>query len=135
MTETVSNPHDTFFKHYLGQPGVAQDFLRHHLPAEISELLEWEQLRLEKDTFVDEQLRSYFSDLIYSTVTKTATPVRLALLVEHKSYPDEWVDFQVLRYQVGYWVREMEAIQAAVQSAEKGKPKRTKRRRTLTRSW
>ncbi len=35
--------------------------------------------------------------------------------MEHKSYPDDWVDFQVLRYKVGYWVREFEAIEAAIE--------------------
>jgi hypothetical protein len=80
-------------------------------------------------------LRSYFSDLIYSTMTRTTTPVRIALLAEHKSYPDEWVDFQVLRYQVGYWVRELEALQAATPAAQpesQEKTKRAKRRPTLT---
>ena len=118
MSDKLVNPHDAFFKQYLSQPTVAADFMRHHLPAEVTALLDLSQLRLEKDSFVDEKLRSYFSDLIYTTVTKptettTATPVSIALLAEHKSYPDMWVDFQVLRYKVGYWVREFEAIEAA----------------------
>lgn len=118
MNDKLVNPHDAFFKQYLSQPTVAADFMRHHLPAEVTALLDLSQLRLEKDSFVDEKLRSYFSDLIYTTMTKatettTATPVSIAMLAEHKSYPDVWVDFQVLRYKVGYWVREFEAIEAA----------------------
>jgi hypothetical protein len=78
-------------------------------------------------------LRSYFSDLIYSTVTRLGTQVRVAFLCEHKSYPDEWVDFQVLRYKVGYWVQEFEALQAAEAEQRAAAPAtRHKRRKTLT---
>jgi hypothetical protein len=51
-------------------------------------------------------------DMTQGDMTQGETPVCVALLAEHKSYPDDWVDFQVLRYKVGYWVREFEAIQA-----------------------
>ena len=112
MNDKLVNPHDAFFKQYLSQPAVATDFLRQHLPAELVALLDLNQLRLEKDSFVDEKLRSYFSDLIYTTLTHDSNPVCIAFLAEHKSYSDEWVNFQVLRYKVGYWVREFESIQA-----------------------
>lgn len=135
MSDNVANPHDAFFKHYLSQPAVAVDFLRHHLPAEISDLLDLTQLHLEKDSFIDEKLRSYFSDMIYTTATRYGTPLRVAFLAEHKSYPDEWVDFQVLRYKVGYWVQEFDAIQAEQKIEEQStqaKKVRHKRRTTLT---
>ena len=142
MSDKLVNPHDAFFKQYLSQPAVASDFLRHHLPAEVVALLDLQHLRLEKDSFVDEKLRSYFSDLIYTAMTHDANPVAVALLAEHKSYADDWVDFQVLRYKVGYWVREFEAIEAEVEkqraeaksAAEAGLPPplRTKPRTTLT---
>jgi predicted transposase/invertase (TIGR01784 family) len=84
------------------------DFLCQYLPAEVAALLDLTQLQPEKDSFVDESLRGYFSDLISTTVTREQTPVRIAVLCEHKSFPDAWVDFQVLRYQVGYWVQEFD---------------------------
>jgi hypothetical protein len=134
MSDKLVNPHDAFFKHYLSQPAVASDFLQHHLPAELTALLDLSQLRLEKDSFVDEKLRSYFSDLIYTAMTRDANPVCVAFLAEHKSYTDDWVNFQVLRYKVGYWVQEYEAIQAEIekQRAEKTTSERAKPRTTLT---
>jgi predicted transposase YdaD len=124
MSNKLVNPHDAFFKHYFSQPTVAADFLRQHLPAEVMALLDLNQLRLEKDSFVDEKLRSYFSDMIYTAMTHADTPVRIAFLTEHKSYPDEWVNFQVLRYQVGYWVQEFDALHAKPpdSSADDGEP-------------
>lgn len=145
MNDKLVNPHDAFFKHYFSQPVVAVDFLRHYLPPDITALLDFGQLHLEKDSFIDEKLRSYFSDLIYTTVTHDAIPIRIALLTEHKSYPDEWVNFQVLRYQVGYWVQEFEAIHApkgaetanaageqTEQTPDQEQQRRPKRRTTLT---
>lgn len=82
-------------------------------------------MHLEKDSFVDEKLRSYFSDLIYSTTTCFDTDLRIAFLYEHKSYADDWVDFQVLRYKMGYWVREFEQFNAESDKA-KEQPKRTR---------
>lgn len=108
----MSNLHDAFFKHYLSQPNVAADFLHQHLPAEVRDLLDLTQLRLEKDSFVDEKLRGYFSDLVYTTVTRYQTALRVAFLCEHKSFPDEWVDFQTLRYEMGYWVQEFDQLHA-----------------------
>jgi predicted transposase/invertase (TIGR01784 family) len=131
MTDQVANPHDAFFKHYLSRPDVAVDFLRQFLPAEVAALRDLTQLQMEKDSFVDERLREYFSDLISTTITREQTPVRIALLCEHKSYPDPWVTFQVLRYQVGYWVREFDQIHAAVPppDAEPGAAPTAPRRR------
>lgn len=139
MANEPINPHDAFFKQYLSHPQVAADFLRHQLPAPVVGLLDLTGLQLAKDSFVDEQLRSHFSDLIYHTTTTTQTPVALALLFEHKSYPDEWVDFQILRYLVNFWQQDLEQIQqeAAAAKAEAetmrlAAPKRKPLRRTLT---
>ncbi|MFN8488243.1 MAG: Rpn family recombination-promoting nuclease/putative transposase [Caldilineaceae bacterium] len=129
MANEPVNPHDAFFKQYLSYPHVAADFLRQHLPAELVQLLDLTQLQLQKDSFVDEQLRSHFSDLVYRTVTREQTPVAIALLFEHKSYPDEWVNFQLLRYQVQLWQQEFEQLQSA--KVEKT-DKRTAKKRTLT---
>lgn len=118
MVNEPINPHDAFFKQYLSHPQVATDFLRHHLPAAVAQQVDLAHLQLVKDTFIDERLRGHFSDLIYRTQTKDQTPLALALLFEHKSYPDEWVDFQMLRYQVQFWQQELDAIIAERSKAE-----------------
>lgn len=107
MSNEISNPHDAFFKQYLGHAEAAADFLRHHLPPMMVQLLDLSQLHLEKDSFVDEKLRSHFSDLLYRTVTVTNTPITLSLLLEHKSYPDGWVGFQLLKYIERIWENEL----------------------------
>jgi predicted transposase/invertase (TIGR01784 family) len=63
---------------------------------------------LEKDSFVDEKLRSHFSDLVYRAGTTLGSNVTVALLLEHKSYPDPWVAFQVLKYCERFWEKELQ---------------------------
>jgi predicted transposase YdaD len=49
----IANPHDKFFKETLSQPGAAEQFLRHFLPADVTALLDLAQLQPVKDSFVD----------------------------------------------------------------------------------
>ncbi|MCB0063012.1 MAG: Rpn family recombination-promoting nuclease/putative transposase [Caldilineaceae bacterium] len=112
MANEPVNLHDAFFKQYLSIRDAAADFLRNHLPQTVLAQLDLTQLELVKDTFVDEQLRNHFSDLVYRTQTTAETPVAIALLFEHKSYPDEWVNFQIIRYAVNFWQQEYAQIQA-----------------------
>lgn len=134
MTNESINPHDLFFKQYLSHPVAAADFLRNHLPPAVVSLVDLTQLTLAKDSFVDEQLRNHFSDLVYRTVTTEETPVAFSLLFEHKSYPDEWVNFQVFRYLARMWEQEFAEIQAAYKEAKQtqAKPGRLPRIQTLT---
>lgn len=132
MASEAVNLHDAFFKQYLGIPQAAAAFLRNHLPAAVLAQLDLSQLELERDTFVDEQLRNHFSDLVYRTQTVAETPIAIALLFEHKSYPDEWVNFQILRYQVNLWQQEYARMQAEYSAAKKAGETPSPMPRTLT---
>jgi len=61
----ISNPHDKFFKEVFSRREVAVDFLRNYLPEEVFSCLDEESIHLRKDSFVDKELRAYFSDLLY----------------------------------------------------------------------
>lgn len=99
----VTNPHDAFFKHFLSKPELAADFLRQHLPADLVAGLDLSALTLQKDSFIDVDLREHFTDLLYRIPLHTGEQIAVYLLFEHKSYPDKWVAFQVLRYMVRIW--------------------------------
>ncbi len=103
----ITNPHDAFFKQFLSKPEIAADFLTQHLPSELLALLALPTLAEQKESFVDEALRSHFGDLLYQVQTKGGKPLYLYLLFEHKSYPDDDVAFQVLRYKVRIWEKEI----------------------------
>ncbi len=101
----IHNPHDAFFKRLFGDLNTATDFIRNYLPSGVVAVLNLATLTLEKESFVDPRLRSHFSDLLFRVKLITGGDLYIYLLVEHKSAPDPWVSFQLLRYIVRIWER------------------------------
>ena len=106
MADETNTPHDSFFKVLFADLAVAQDFMQNYLPPEISTRLDLATLRLESESFVDPELRKHFSDLLFSVRTTKQEAVYVYLLLEHKSAPEPWVAFQLLRYMVRFWERQ-----------------------------
>jgi len=101
--EQVTNPHDRFFKATLSREEVARDFVRHYLPQRILDCLDVDSLTVSKDTFVDKELREYFSDLLYSLDVQEGGSAYVYLLFEHKSFSDPLTGLHILRYMVKIW--------------------------------
>ena len=91
----------SFVKHSV-EKKLPPIFLSMYLPDEITQHINLDTLKMSKDTFVDEELRSHFSDLLY-TVKHRKEDLHLYLLFEHKSSPDSWISLQLLRYMVKIW--------------------------------
>ena len=106
----IRNPHDAFFRAALAQLDLARDFLENYLPADVSAGLDLERLEPLRDSFVDDQLADHFSDLLFRAPTRdergrAGQAVQIAILLEHKSYPEPQVALQLLRYMVRIWER------------------------------
>ncbi len=102
MTE-INKIHDTFFRETMSHKEVAADFLANYLPAKVLEHIRLDTLTITKDSFVNEKLAEYYSDLLYHV---KFTGNRLGLiyfLFEHKSYPDIFTDVQLLGYLSENW--------------------------------
>jgi predicted transposase/invertase (TIGR01784 family) len=99
----LSNPHDRFFKQILSRPELATDLIRYYLPAEIVTLLDLTTVQIAKDSFVDKELQTHFSDLLYQVSTHDGNPAYVYTLFDHKSYSDSDVAFQLFRYQARIW--------------------------------
>lgn len=65
-------------------------------------------LKLESGSFVEDDLRQYFSDVLYSLKT-TAGDGYIHVLVEHQSTPDKHMAFRLIRYAVAAMQRHLEA--------------------------
>jgi predicted transposase/invertase (TIGR01784 family) len=105
MAETLTNPHDSFFRQVMSRLDVATDFLRHYLPPEATAQVNLSAVEPVSETFVDEHLRSYHSDMVFTVRLTDNRPAVVYVLFEHKSYPDARVAFQLLRYMVRIWER------------------------------
>ena len=94
--------HDIFFKETLSIIEHAVDFLKGILPQELAEGIDFDTVRFEKDSHVDSKLAEYFSDTVYSCRFFGAD-IKIALLFEHKSKPDDNLPFQLHRYMANLW--------------------------------
>ncbi|MGH9844892.1 MAG: Rpn family recombination-promoting nuclease/putative transposase, partial [Blastocatellia bacterium] len=60
----VPNPHDAFFRRTFARPRMASEFLRIYLPARLAAQLDLTSVTLEDTSFVDQELREHYSDLL-----------------------------------------------------------------------
>ena len=101
-------PHDATFRQFLTQPDTARDFMNIHLPAELLAICDLSTLKLESGSFVEDDLRQYFSDVLYSLKT-TAGDGYVHVLIEHQSSPDKHMAFRLIRYAVAAMQRHLDA--------------------------
>ena len=80
---------------------------RNYLPEGVFSCLDEESIHLRKDSFVDKELRAYFSDLLYQASLKDGSESYVYVLFEHKSYPEPLIAFQLLRYMVKIWEQDL----------------------------
>jgi predicted transposase YdaD len=91
---------------------AARNLIELHLPADLVQILDLDSLELQKDSFVDDELRDSYSDMLYSIRLscqdlsgQDGEPIegQIYLLLEHKSQSDPMTCFQMLRYIVRIW--------------------------------
>ncbi len=105
----TSTPHDAAFRQFLTQPEIARDFMLIHLPPELRAVCDLSTLKLESGSFVEDDLRQYFSDVLYSLQTTAGDDSYVHVLIEHQSTPDKHMAFRLLRYAVAAMQRHLDA--------------------------
>ena len=95
----IHQPHDKFLKLSLEEPQVADEFFREHLPASVVRVMDLTTLKLEKESFIDENFKGTEADVIYSVRVNEAKAY-LFLLCEHQSQPDPWIAFRLWVYRI-----------------------------------
>ncbi|WP_166521530.1 Rpn family recombination-promoting nuclease/putative transposase, partial [Yersinia pestis] len=105
---STPTPHDATFRQFLTQPEIARDFMELHLPAELRAICDLSTLKLESGSFVEDDLRQYFSDVLYSLDTVEGEGY-VHVLIEHQSSPDKHMAFRLIRYAIAAMQRHLEA--------------------------
>ena len=98
----TSTPHDALFHGVFSRPEQAAGELAAVLPAELASRLDWSTLVALDGHFVDQELSSRHSDLLYS-VQLQGEQVLVYVLLEHQSSIEGRMAFRVLRYLVRIW--------------------------------
>jgi predicted transposase/invertase (TIGR01784 family) len=98
----MSTPHDRLFKSTFSQPVHAIELFRSVLPPAVVQHIDFDTLRLEPESFIDEKLRARYSDLLFS-VQLAGQHAYLYLLCEHQSRSERLMCVRVLRYVLDIW--------------------------------
>ncbi|BAE74010.1 hypothetical protein SGGMMB4_01700 [Sodalis glossinidius str. 'morsitans'] len=107
MTKPSLSQHDSLFKKFLGDIAIARDFLEVHLPSHLRERCDFSTLAMESGSFIEDDLRTQCSDMLYSVQTNSGKGY-IYTVVEHQSRPEKLMAFRLLRYSVAAMQRHIE---------------------------
>ena len=118
--------HDRVFRHAFDTPETAAELAENLLPSRYRRRIAGAAVSVSAESFVESDLRGRFTDLLIEfkrPAERTTSAVSgggrgrrrsragdddalyLYVLVDHKSQPERWVSFQLLRYIVSVWER------------------------------
>jgi predicted transposase YdaD len=101
----ISNPHDKFFKSTFSRLDVVQSFIEEVFPPQYRDKINLNSLKLSNTSFVDNELAEHLADLVYHA-EYAGEPAMITLLFEHKSYQEDFPEWQLLRYMTNIWREE-----------------------------
>ena len=96
MTKKIS-PHDRFTRLLMTNPKVAEEFFKKNLPENIKKIIDFSSLELQKESFIDQNLKLQIADLLYSAQFD-GRPGFLYVLLEHASTADRFLPFRMHKY-------------------------------------
>ncbi|EGY28113.1 putative protein (putative transposase or invertase), partial [Candidatus Regiella insecticola 5.15] len=105
-------PHDALFKQFLSEKETAKDFFEIWLPDEIKALCDFTTMQVESGSFIDEKMKAYQNDILYSLRTQKGKAY-LYILIEAQSTRDKLSAWRLMRYSMAamqsIWTRGINA--------------------------
>ncbi|MEA3452092.1 MAG: Rpn family recombination-promoting nuclease/putative transposase [Bacteroidota bacterium] len=99
----ITKVHDKFFKKIFERRDEVMDFVKHALPKDIVNNLEFADLELDPTAYIDEVFDDTYSDIVYTCKYKSKTEIKIAFLFEHKSNYEAHSHLQLLGYILRIW--------------------------------
>ncbi len=106
----IINSHDRFFNVLFSEKAEAMEFVAKTFPAEILSKLDLETLELDTTEYVDNKLRTNYSDVVYNCKYGNSQ-IKISLLFEHKSYIESYPHLQLLGYMLKIWLKQIKQKQ------------------------
>lgn len=102
MNSDLHHSHDKLFRETWSDLANAKSFLQNYLPEKVLEIVRLDSLEICKDSFIEKDLKDYYSDMLYR-VNFGESPGYIYFLFEHKSSPERDIHLQVLEYMIKMW--------------------------------
>lgn len=112
MTNNLINSHDRFFKELFSRKKEVREFIHKTFPLRISQNINFETLEIDKTEYIDKNLRTSYSDIVYNCIYGKNTQIKISLLFEHKSFPERYPHLQLLGYMLKIWQTQIQQKQS-----------------------
>ena len=91
---------DALFKSVLEDKIAATEFLEAYLPDNVKNMLDLSTIAIERESYVDDDLKRRLSDIVYSIKHKDNPKEKAFIycLAEHQSAPDYWIALRLFKY-------------------------------------
>jgi len=100
--ENIASQHDKYFKEIFSRKEEMIDFITNALP-QVTKYLDINTLQLDSTQYIDKRLQVGYSDLVYNCKYANNVDLKIALLFEHKSQPENFPHLQLLAYMIKIW--------------------------------
>ena len=108
-TPKSKNHHDAYFRQVFSKKEHFIDLLEGILP-KLTKNISTESLEIDNTTYLDKKLDREYSDLVYNCLYGKEK-LKIALLFEHKSRPEKYIELQLLRYILSVWLNNIKQDQ------------------------
>ena len=99
----LDHPHDSLFRFTFRRPDLAREHFQQALPPAVVDAVDWDTLEPRPESFLDDHLKKFQSDILYRAQLTGGGELYLYLLLEHQSSPDPLMPFRILQYMVRIW--------------------------------
>ena len=91
---------DALFKSVLEDKIAATEFLEAYLPDNVKNMLDLSTISIERESYVEDDLKRRLSDIVYSIKYKDDPKEKAFVfcLAEHQSTPDYWIALRLFKY-------------------------------------
>jgi len=103
------NEHDKFFREVFSRKEEVVDFLNGTFPANIATKIDYSSLTIDNTDYISQELKEFYSDVVYNCLYNHEIPLKIALLFEHKSYVPTHPHLQLLRYMLSIWESQLKS--------------------------
>ena len=107
-------PHDALFRALVSNPKRAASLLNDYLPPKLASLVDREHPPVQLEgSFIDEEAARTQCDALFELRLRIGDPVKIYVLLEHKSSADAATPLQLAGYMLRIWRRDLEATRAS----------------------
>jgi predicted transposase/invertase (TIGR01784 family) len=99
--------HDNIIKKVFECQEATNGFFEQHLPDEVKQIMRLETIKLTKETFIEEHLRSSACDILFETKLLGGQDGYIYLIVEGQSSHDPLMSFRLLKYMMEICARHL----------------------------